>query len=222
MGKWDGAAAVQRQKRLRAGFLRTEEASGIISGQKEEKHEHIMRADGEVRPGEEPLALGRTLNPQAEKWQGQQAPQTACHRGRGGRRGKAAPPQAAPPHFLCAQPFAERSVHLRDPCTQLCRSKNVTFKGQPSISPSALWHSLMFQGLELCTIILLSGSSCCSWSKSSGAFLPAPVHQTRMAPEASSLLLGALSKLLSKQGSKENGQYLRAGAARWERLGMGI
>lgn len=136
MGKWDGAAAVQRQKRLRAGFLRTEEASGIISGQKEEKHEHIMRADGEVRPGEEPLALGRTLNPQAEKWQGQQAPQTACHRGRGGRRGKAAPPQAAPPHFLCAQPFAERSIHLRDPCTQLCRSENVTFKGQPSISPS--------------------------------------------------------------------------------------
>lgn len=54
MGKWDGAAAVQEQERLRAGFLRTEEATGIISGQKEENHEHIMKADREVRSREEP------------------------------------------------------------------------------------------------------------------------------------------------------------------------
>lgn len=135
--KWDVAAAVQGQERLRAGFLRTEEASGIISGQKEENHEYIMKADGEVRSGEEPQIPGKTLNPQAEKWQGCQVLQAAWHRGGGGRRGKALPQQAASPHLVCSQPFAGRSIHLCDPCTQHCRSKNVTLKGQPLISPSS-------------------------------------------------------------------------------------
>lgn len=137
MGKWDGAAAVQGQERLMAGFLRTEEASGIISDQKEENHEHIMKIDGEMRPGEASLTPGKTLNPQAEKQQGWQALQAAWHRGGGGRRGRVPPLQAAFPHLICAQPFAERSIHLCDPCTQHCRSKNVTLKGQPSISPSS-------------------------------------------------------------------------------------
>lgn len=223
MGKWDGAAAVQEQERLRAGFLRTEEATGIISGQKEENHEHIMKADGEVRSREEPMTEGKTWNPQAEMCQGWQALQAVWHRGwRNQDKQASSPTDSLSPSHVCTAFCWKRHSPLWPLHPALQEQKRYSERSAFNFSLFTLRLSLTFQGLELCTIILLPGSSFCSWSKSSGAFLPAPVHQTEVAPEASSLWLGALSKLLPKQGSKENGQYLRAGAVWWERLGMGI